>query len=118
MRMKGMESAAALVGHGWKDEDICQKLGCSMKQLKAWRGREDFAQMCDEAYRAEMRRLRYRTVDVLGRQLEGEESRAAQSAAATLVKLAADLEKEDGAVSVYFDKMPAPGAPERKGAKQ
>lgn len=112
--MKVMESAAKLVGRGWKEEDVCLKLGCTMKQLEVWRRREDFQRLCDEAFRAEMRRLHYRTVDVLGRQLEGEESRAAQSAAATLVKLAADLEKEDGVVNVYFDQMPAPGAPKRK----
>lgn len=116
--MKVMEVAAALVGRGWKDEDVCLKLGCTMKQLSAWRGREEFQRKCDEAYREEMRRLRYRTVDVLGRQLEGEESRAAQSAAAALVKLAADLEKEDGVVNVYFDQMPAPGAPKRREAKE
>lgn len=111
--MKQMERAAALIGRGWRDEDVCQKLGCSQRELEEWRGQKAFVQKCDAAYRTEVRRLHYRTVDVLGRQLEGDEGRLAQSAASALAKLASDMEQDEREINVYFDRMPEPGTPER-----
>lgn len=102
--------AAELLGSGMSRREAAERVGVHETTISHWRKNPAFCELREETLAAFIGEMRMRAWDVFARQLEDEDKKIAQQAAAQVLKLAEQTVERDKPAIVRFLYMPMPGA--------